>query len=184
MDFAMLSNLGWREGLIAIIAVLVVYVMVVLLRMYRLRHKSEAALAPLPMTAASALAAYGAVQQAPEDSMPSEPVPALGTPEYQFPWNEPPESTPERERLDALEMKFSRLSRDVSALREEVVRLRELAKKQEAVTPPMTQVIAPEYSEAMQLALQDHDAASIAQQCGISRAEADLVVALVRNRDN
>ena len=45
-------------------------------------------------------------------------------------------------------------------------------------------MIAPQYSDAMQMALQHHDAATISQQCGISRAEAELVVALVRNRDN
>ena len=49
---------------------------------------------------------------------------------------------------------------------------------------PLAQMIAPQYSDAMQMALQHHDAATISQQCGISRAEAELVVALVRNRDN
>ncbi len=48
----------------------------------------------------------------------------------------------------------------------------------------VAQLIAPQYSEAMQLALKDVDAASISQQCGITRAEAELVAALVRNRDN
>jgi len=33
------------------------------------------------------------------------------------------------------------------------------------------------------MAMQGHDAATISQQCGIARAESELVVALVRNRD-
>jgi hypothetical protein len=34
----------------------------------------------------------------------------------------------------------------------------------------------------MQMAIQGHDATTIAHRCGIARAEADLVVALARNR--
>ena len=43
---------------------------------------------------------------------------------------------------------------------------------------------SPLYNDAMQMAAQGQDAATIAQQCGIARAEADLVVALVRNRND
>jgi hypothetical protein len=42
---------------------------------------------------------------------------------------------------------------------------------------------SPLYNDAMQMATQGLDAASISQHCGISRAEAELVVALVRNRE-
>jgi hypothetical protein len=35
----------------------------------------------------------------------------------------------------------------------------------------------------MQMAIQGHDALTIAQHCGIARAEAELVVSLARNRD-
>ena len=48
----------------------------------------------------------------------------------------------------------------------------------------VTQNVSPIYSDAMQMALQGHDATTISQHCGIARAEAELVVALVRNRND
>lgn len=56
--------------------------------------------------------------------------------------------------------------------------------RQEHSKPPVTQNISPLYSEAMQKAILGQDAASISRDCGISRAEAELVAALVKNRDN
>ena len=47
----------------------------------------------------------------------------------------------------------------------------------------VTQNASPFYSDAMQLATQGREAADISVLCGISRAEADLVVALARNKD-
>ena len=48
----------------------------------------------------------------------------------------------------------------------------------------VTSNVSPIYNDAMQYALQGHDAATISQNYGISRAEAELVVALVRNRES
>ena len=48
----------------------------------------------------------------------------------------------------------------------------------------VTSNVSPIYNDAMQFALQGHDAATISQNYGISRAEAELVVALVRNRES
>ena len=36
----------------------------------------------------------------------------------------------------------------------------------------------------MQLAMAGYDAAAIAERCGVARAEAELVVALIRNSEN
>ena len=43
------------------------------------------------------------------------------------------------------------------------------------------QSASPFYSEAMQMAMQGQEAADISVLCGISRGEAELVVALARN---
>ena len=189
MDFETLANLGWREGLMAIVALLAIYMAIAFWRMYRLRHPPSDEAPPPPFAASVAVAAYTAAQ--PQESLPEPapapepPAPALGSADFPFPWNEPPEPDPQGERIEALEKKLARLNKEVKALREETVQLREaLKKREEPRKPPLAQMIAPQYSDAMQMALQHHDAATISQQCGISRAEAELVVALVRNRDN
>jgi hypothetical protein len=42
---------------------------------------------------------------------------------------------------------------------------------------------SPLYKEAMQMAVLGHDALTISERCGISRAEADLVVSLMKGKD-
>lgn len=197
MDFDVLSNLGWREGLMAVAGLLAIYVAIAYWRMRRLKRVEELArTAPLSFSANSAVAAYS-VEQSPEvapsanssGTPPSDMPSALGTPEFQFPWNEPPAANPQEQRIAALEIEVDQLRREVGGLRAEVLLFRE-AKQQERVPVheaprvPVAQLIAPQYSEAMQLALKEVDAATISQQCGITRAEAELVAALVRNRDN
>ena len=190
MNFESFFNSGWRLGLAAVIVALLLYVIVVFWRMYRLRHKQlEAADAPMAFMTNTALASY----QSMAAPLPPEvdPAPALGTPEFQFPWNEPPEPHPEQDRIEDLERKFVRLSKELGALRDECAQLRTLLQKHEEtrqheetrlVSP--AKGIAPQYSDAMQMALRDYDAGTISQQCDISRAEAELVLALARNRDS
>ena len=197
MDFDVLSNLGWREGLMAVAGLLAIYVAIVYWRMHRLRRVEEQArTAPLSFSANSAVAAYS-VEQSPEviqlaktsGTPPPDMPSALGTPEFQFPWNEPPAANPQEQRISALEIEVDQLRREVGGLRAEVLLFRE-AKQQEKdlvreeSRASVTQLIAPQYSEAMELALKEVDPAVISQQCGITRAEAELVAALVRNRDN
>ncbi len=84
---------------------------------------------------------------------------------------------------------MDQLRREVVGLRDEVLLFREAKQPEkdlvrEEPRASVTQLIAPQYSEAMQLALKEVDPAVISQQCGITRAEAELVAALVRNRDN
>lgn len=170
MDFETLANLGWREGLMAIVALLAIYMAIAFWRMYRLRHPPSDEAPPPPFAACVAVAAYTAVQ--PQESLPEPPsppeppTPALGSADFPFPWNEPPEPDPQGERIEALEKKLARLNKEVKALREETVQLREaLKKREEPRKPPLAQMIAPQYSDAMQMALQHHDAATISQQC-------------------
>jgi hypothetical protein len=199
MDLAALLNPGWRAALIVLIALLALYVVFVLWRMRRLRPPA----APAAGGAAEALAAYAAVQApaqaaaATETSGDPSPPPASAPTEPGFAWNEPPAPLPEEARLAGLERDAAQVRRELAALRAEVrvldeslgalreETLRELAqaRSQAQTQARVVQNASPIYSDAMQMAMQGHSAADISEHCGIARAEAELVVALVRNRD-
>lgn len=192
MDFEALGNLSWREALIAIIALLVLYLVLAFLRIRRLKRDPAIDELPAPRPTHPALAAY-ASEQAPE--MPDLPSPsnsptdsprlpeALAVPsEISFPWNEPPPEIPGQQLIEALERELAQLRKEVEALRAEMRLLRE-AQQRDLAHSQVAQNASPLYNDAMQMAMQGIDAASIAQHCGIARAEAELVVALVRNRE-
>jgi hypothetical protein len=192
MDFEALGNLSWREALIAIIALLVLYLVLAYLRIRRLKHEPVVDDVPVPLAAHPALATY-ASEQAPELPAPpstsnsptdSPNLPeALAAPsEIAFPWNEPPPEIPGQQLIEALERELAQLRKEVGVLRAEMLLLRE-AQRRDLAHSQVAQNASPLYNDAMQMAMQGIDAASIAQHCGISRAEAELVVALVRNRD-
>lgn len=71
----------------------------------------------------------------------------------------------------------STMETEVQQLRSEVAGLREELKLVKAARR-----VSPQYNEAMMLAQRGIDAAGIAEQCGISVGEAELVLALSRNR--
>jgi hypothetical protein len=72
----------------------------------------------------------------------------------------------------------------VDELRGEVLAAREDFRRQLAQTEGAAlEASSPVYNGAMQMAVQGHDATTIAHHCGIARAEADLVVALARSRN-
>lgn len=199
MDLAALLNPGWRAALIVLIALLALYVVFVLWRMRRLRPPA----APAAGGAAEALAAYAAAQAPAQAATATEtsgdplPSPASAPTEPGFAWNEPPAPLPEEARLAGLERDAAQVRRELAALRAEVrvldeslgalreETLRELAqaRSQAQTQARVVQNASPIYSDAMQMAMQGHSAADISEHCGIARAEAELVVALVRNRD-
>lgn len=75
------------------------------------------------------------------------------------------------------EQRFASMATEIAALREEVSSLStELAAVRRA---PQS---SGQYREAVEMAEQGRDAADVAENCGISRAEADLIVALHRSR--
>jgi len=180
MEIEVLANLSWREGLIAIVALLVIYLLVVLFRFNRLKREKNAVNKPAPSEFNSAIAAYAAIQKPETNTSADVPTPAEG---FDFPWNEPPPGAPGQQMVEALDREVAQLRKEVGSLRAEVLILRE-EQRREPEKAPVTQDVSPLYSEAMQMAMQGQDAASISHYCGISRAEAELVVALVRNRDN
>lgn len=178
MDLGGLTNLSWREALMAAVVLLLLYVGVVYRRMRRLKRAKAEIDAPTVRDAKLAVAAYAAVQ---EPAIAPEPVPLAEPSDAAFPWNEPP-GTPVEQKIETLERDINQLRKEVGGLRAEVLVLRE-ALQRERVQVQATQSASPLYSDAMQMAMQGHDAATISQHCGISRAESELVVALVRNRD-
>ena len=182
MDFDFLATLSWREMLIAIVALLVLYVGVVFFRLRRIKQGKMDLSVPEQLAAKSALAAYAAEQSPPEAQPPAAAPELLSAPsEFAFPWNEPPEEIPGQQRIDALEREVTQLRKEVGGLRAEVLVLREEQRREQAQAQ-VTQNVSPLYSDAMQMAMQGYDALSISEHCGIARAEAELVVALVRNR--
>lgn len=188
MDFDVLTealaHLSWREALIAIIAVLVLYVFVVFLRIWRLKHAKALVSTVEPLVAQAAVAAYTATQ---EPSLSAEavaePREAVAPREPEFPWNEPPPEIPGQQMIDALERHVYQLRGEVATLRAELQQVRDELQR-EASSALATHNVSPLYSDAMQMAMQGHDATNISQHCGIARAEAELVVALVRNRND
>ena len=187
MDFEAF-NLSWREALITIIVLLAFYVVVLYMRIRRLQHAARQT--PVltiadELTVKSAFAAYSAMQE-PElqDAAPVAAVaPAAQPPaDPAFAWNEPPATAGEPAPLAALEREMAQLRQELGALRAELLILRD-EQRRDVAQARVTQSASPLYSDAMQLALRGNDAASISQHCGIARAEAELVVALVRNGD-
>jgi hypothetical protein len=178
MTFDVLTHLNWRDVLIVIVALLAVYVLVVFLRMRLIKHEKEVGSA----AAQSAVAAYAAARE-PEPEPRAE---RRATPE--FPWNEPPPEVPGQQVNERLDREVMHLRSEVMHLRGEVGRLRgELSDARDEFRRELTQDrsvqnVAPIYSEAMEMAMQGHDALTISEHCGVARAEAELVVALVRSR--
>lgn len=204
MDFAFPINLSLRDALIALVALLLLYLIVAFLRIRRLKRHKAGVEAPSPVAVQSAVAAYAAVQE-PELKTEPEPVrpdsrkletePLAAPSDAAFPWNEPPGETALLRQVALLESEIAQLRKEVGGLRAEVLILREEQQRAMNVAAELpvaevveesvevTSSVSPLYNEAMQFALQGLDAAAISQSCGISRAEAELVVALVRNRD-
>jgi len=166
-------TLGWREALLGLIVLLAVYMMVVLQRMRRMRQPEAAASQSLPVepsvaaaepvsleaeTAENESLTYTVARTARVDAaMPEEFVQEVARELAQM-----------REELDALRGEFA-------ALREEW--------HQEAAHLRASQSVSPLYSDAMQMAMAGYGADVIAGRCGISRAEADLVIALSKQQE-
>ena len=170
--------IGWREALIGVVALLVLYVFVVFLRLRRLKQPVVAA----PVSSSSVVAGEPPVGV----SDPTAPVELPGFVEPGFPWNEPPEPVSPADiadaRLKAAEAEIGQMRDEMAMLRSELAALRDdLKVKVEHVQA--AQHVAPIYGDAMQMAVAGYDAAAIAERCGVARAEAELVVALVRNRE-
>jgi ABC-type multidrug transport system fused ATPase/permease subunit len=190
MVFEFLASLSWREMLLAVVVLLAIYVLFAFLRIGRLRREARVAQELSPGAAQNAIQSYSAVREsgreaeaAPADAAGQTSLAELSATmkEQMSAWNERHSRTLElRRKVDVLEQDLAQLRREIGGLRAEVQTLRE-EQRREISKVKITQSASPFYSDAMQLATQGREAADISVLCGISRAEAELVVALARN---
>ena len=180
-----LATLGWREALIAVIALLVLYMCAVFLRMWRLRRIRVLAerREPEPGRVRDAKLAYAEGAQTPLSEPEEPPPPPPVRKPRDFPWNEPPPPFAGQDRIEALEREVGQLRYQLDEQGAELAAVREQLRREVSQTRA-AQNVSPIYSDAMQMALQGHNAGTISEHCGIARAEAELVVALVRNRED
>lgn len=164
-------TIGWREAVIGLIVIVAVYMGVVMLRMRRLRGRS--ALSPSPVPTADAARAE---PEAPEDR---ETRPRSGD----VGWQATQSHLAQDAFMRGVEDELGQLRDEVDALRGELAALRDEI-RQEVGHMRANQTASPLYTDAMQMAQLGHDAATIAERCGIARAEAELVVALVKSQNN
>jgi hypothetical protein len=184
MDFGFLTHLSWREMLLMAIVLLALYILFAFLYVNRLRNRGRSAQKSLPDTAQDAPPS----QVEPGRDAPAIPAAARSTGADVSAFarerarNEPPSGSLELRRTEVLEQDVAQLRREIGGLRAEVQALRE-EQRREIGKVQVAQNTSPFYSDAMQLATQGREAADISVLCGISRAEAELVVALARNEN-
>ena len=168
------SSLGWREAVVGLIALLGLYILIVMLRLKRLGLRKEE---KPPVVAEPVVTPPSA------ENDDAHPEPTYSRPEKPaFAWNEPPaKDFAEEQYFKAVERELEQLREEVGTLRHEFAALREEMRGQVGQIRA-SQHMSPLYSDAMQMAMLGHDAETIAERCGIARAEADLVVALAHNR--
>lgn len=173
-------ELDVRDGIWALVAILAIYLAFTLFRLSRPRAAKGDADAAVAHTVLAA--APPAPEPAPVDEAPAEPEPA------------PEDDSVSRALLNELEIQQLRrdvsqlqtesdfLRRELAATRRDLDALRDAQQAVREQAPPVQYVrpVSPQHSEAMLLAGRGFDAAKIAEHCGISVAEAELVCALAR----
>jgi TolA-binding protein len=153
------SALGLREILLALIVLVVAYMLWLIVRMRGLSRAKK--------TAAEEAPTFHEPRLTPEV--------ATTSPGHAAPESVDRQISETQEEVDMLRGVVSRLRKDMAALREELV--------QEIAEAKHLPSVSPLYGEATQMALMGYEASVIAERCGIARAEADLVLSLVKNKD-
>lgn len=161
-------TIGWREAVIGLIVIVAIYMAVVGLRMRRLRRRPASAAAPT-------------MNAGPAEPQTEGGEPAAG--EGETGWQLAQSHLAQDAFMRGVEDELGQLRDEVDALRGELAALRDEI-RQEVGHMRANQTASPLYTDAMQMAQLGHDAATIAERCGIARAEAELVVALVKSQNN
>jgi hypothetical protein len=177
---SMLSAFGVRETIVVLVVLVAVYILVVLLRMKSLSAPRQAADLPAARYEADLARRRADVDRA--YAAPERTEPAVPAAEVAVAFREPP-----RAPVTSLDQeKINRLERDLAATREELDALRAAFSevrdelRTEVDRLKATQRVSPVYADSMQMAVSGASAEAIAARCGISRAEADLVLVLAR----
>jgi hypothetical protein len=166
MDF---PEIGLREWIQIAIAMAAVYLVAALLRLMRLKRRGPQAPAP--------------VKEPPREAKPSRRsqwLQRLKRVKDSKEAEEPgPELPPVARRTSTFgeELFRSGVENELQQMRGEVAALKEELKLMKAARR-----VSPQYNEAMMLAQRGMSAQSVADQCGISVGEAELVLALSRNK--
>lgn len=83
----------------------------------------------------------------------------------------------------SLEPKFEALESEIETLREQLLNFKEQLDQLKAAPQPQTNTSSfSPYSQAIQLAQQGAEVDEVAANCGISRGEAELIVAMHRSK--
>ena len=85
--------------------------------------------------------------------------------------------------MRGVESEVAQMRHELDTVRGEFAALRE-EMRQETAQMRANQTVSPLYGDAMQMAVTGYGADVIAERCGISRAEAELVASLVKNREH
>lgn len=190
-------DLGWRDGLMLAVGVSAVYLALTVLRFVQLRQRR-------PYEAAGFPAMARLLSEDHTLAMPNAPSArslAMGThflgepllpggansqdapaPPAMPDLNPPPASFAEALANTGFGAEAHQITREVAALRDEVAGLRQQVGTLQGELDRLkhSAQMAPLYGEALALAHQGLDADGIAQRCGISRGEAELVISLTR----
>jgi hypothetical protein len=162
------GEFGWRDAILLVAVLAAIYLVVSLLGLARLRRRREAGLAvgsPTVVGPAETVAA----PLAPTELVADTDIPSVAAP---APPVEPVEFAAALSAQVArteLEAEVRQLRIDLAALREELAELKTVRR------------VSPLYAEAAALAQRGFDARGVAEECGISVAEAELVLALSRD---
>ncbi len=167
--------MGVREVILGVVVLLCLYLAYVVMRLFRVSRPQRPAVPIEPE--------YETILDTVEDIAPAPPATQIA-PES-LTQADPAQSRTERETFDAL-VELARLRFQVEALeasntelREEVASLRESLGADIAALRNARSV-SPQYGEAVVLAQRGLETDAIAERCGISISEAELVAALAR----
>lgn len=165
MDF---TEFSIRYAIICAVAVIAVYMLVSLLRLSQIKRRKPSVPAIERALKFDADGIY-TLRRGPTAKAEEAPLPASRwQPVAQEP-DEPPQFGDQLFR-SSVEAELQQVRSEVSALKETIGQLKAARR------------VSPQYNEAMSMAQRGIDKQSIADECGISIGEAELVLALSRNK--
>ena len=168
MDF---TEFSIRYAIICAVAVIAVYMLVSLLRLSQIRRRKPSIPAIERALKFDADGIYTLRRGAPPKEIEDAP-PLTRRPVQEAESADASESSQFGEQLfrSSVEAELERMRNEVSGLKDTIAQLKAARR------------VSPQYNEAMALAQRGMDKQNIAEECGISIGEAELVLALSRNK--
>jgi hypothetical protein len=202
-NLAFIENFGWREAVVLCIVLATIYFVVMVLRflqlprpdVYRLGARAPEMRTPPPEFDAPPGSALAGVWTSPPEPrldafldplMDPRPEPRRESrPDYTLDLHLEASESAAADGDFAAQLTQKKLEAEVRQLRDHLAESREEIQRmrEEMGRLSAAQKVSPLYNEAMALAVRGVDAAGVAGRCGISIAEAELVVALSKRPD-